>query len=124
MNEHEQNDFEQRLRKLKPKIRRNIRLEPADGRRQTVKYLLACSCSFLLGLAVMYGVMRPPVSEGPLQAQPQLQLQPVEIEEKPTRFSDESIAARSKEPSAPATPKILAGNDYTYLSLLRKYQMP
>ena len=124
------NDLEQRLRKLKPKINRDLRKEIAVGRRRTAgwsKQLLACACSFLLGLAVMYSVMKLPASPEPLQAQPQSQPQPVEVQEKPSPFIDESIAAKPKEPPASASkpmPKTLAGNDYTYLSLLRKYQMP
>ena len=112
------NDLEKRLKSLKPKVNRKIFLA-AGGRRQAAgwKNLLACACSFLLGLMVMYGVMRP-VSQEP-QALPQ----PVEIEEKPSRFTDEAVAVRPKEAPSPA-PKALAGESYTYLSLLRKYQTP
>ena len=119
------NDLEKRLKSLKPKVNRSIGARasrpPGDdfvrARRPRSNYLLACACSFLLGLVVMYGVMRP-VSQEP-QALPQ----PVEIEEKPSRFTDDAVAVRPKEAPSPV-PKVLAGESYTYLSLLRKYQTP
>jgi len=114
------NDLEKRLKSLKPKVNRKIFLA-AGGRRQAAgwKNLLACACSFLLGLMVMYGVMRPVSPESPAPVSPPV----VEKEEKPSRFTDEAVAVRPKEVPSPV-PKVLAGESYTYLSLLRKYQTP
>ena len=120
------NDLEERLKKLKPRINRKIVLKSADGRRRTadwarsgVKYLLACSCSFLLGLLVMYGVMKSSVSQEPAQSQPVEKVEKAEPKEKPSRFDNDSVAVRPRE--APS-PKIPAGESYTYLALLRKYR--
>jgi hypothetical protein len=133
------NDLEQRLQKLKPKINRDLRLEllqkatvsrQPSARSAWGKYLLACSCSFLLGLAVMYGVMKPSISREPQASPPVV---PVKIEEKPSQFFNETIAEKPKEVPAKAEspkegtakrPRTLAGNDSTYLSLLKKYQTP
>ncbi len=109
------NDLENRLRELKPKIKRDLRRElftelpPPRPKTRFLGTLLACSCSFLLGLVVMYGVMKPSA------------VQEQQSEDKPPRFSSDTVAAKPKETPAPRIP---AGNDYTYLTLLKKYQSP
>ena len=120
------NDLEKRLKSLKPKVNRSIGARasrpPGDdfarARHPRSNYLFACACSFLLGLMVMYGVMRPVSPESSTPLSPPV----VEKEEKPSRFTDEAVAVRPREAPSP-TPKVLAGESYTYLSLLRKYQI-
>lgn len=119
------NDIENRLRKLKPKVSRDIRSDilaeipsivvPPKKRSSSTHYLLACSCSFLLGLLVMYGVMRPADSAGQKQ-----EASPQGNENRPSPFTNDSYAVKP-------TPKredrpVKSGNEYSYYNLLRKYQ--
>ena len=87
------NEIEQRLRKLKPKVHREIReailaencAETPPKKRASSgwsRFVLTCSCSFLLGLGTMYVILAP-MASSETESPPQPQQQ---TEEKPSRF--------------------------------------
>ena len=120
------NEIEQRLRKLKPKVHREIReailaencAETPPKKRASSgwsRFVLTCSCSFLLGLGTMYAILAP-MASSETESKPQPQQQ---TEEKPSRFSNDTIAMKQKE--IPTT-SIRSGKEYAYYTLLKKYQ--